>query len=587
MKMARAAGGVKLSLWSNLKQKAGRMKVINHAGLGIVVDVPKQLASLDTAVRVMHTPYDHAEATAEAVVALDKCIAESRGEVVGGGAPKGKLLGRSRGGAGFESRAGSSPSSGRGDSDSESGSDSDSDSGSDSDSDSDGGDRKEREDEKEGAASGAGASGDAAGVAAEGADASEGKEEGDASGEAIAIASDPVEAAQRYDPSEEACTPEVRERASSEEVGELLRPVGGVVYLELLTLPPPSKSVKKWNLKTVTPLSSDVERRPHPLQGQGASAQAQAIRVKMTLERDFVYPEVLNIAYYDHPAGHWVVIPDAEPSVDPETNVLTVKTTWLRALAIVQPRHLDFPYVHWELRPYAALDAAVTSPPRVSLRLVTPRFVVAIAIEEEFCELMEPRRPELEALLGPDAKKRPGELLHALEAAGISLCPSDNCADAAGMDTPSGERLTPKCRTLEEAVYKDMARMSPSFVFAHSKWNQEQGPGTSVVKVMELLDPSDVTAVSRAAETDWRYAQHKFDDDAPFGAKVQLLSLTESSSAFPTRPQRQQFSSHNFLVNAIRTRVTPEAIDMANAASPLLQDTVYRLLRLARPLSFA
>lgn len=46
--------------------------------------------------------------------------------------------------------------------------------------------------------------------------------------------------------------------------------VGGVLYAELLALPPSAKHVKTWVLRQVTPLSSAVARIPYPIPPAGA-----------------------------------------------------------------------------------------------------------------------------------------------------------------------------------------------------------------------------------------------------------------------------------------------------------------------------
>jgi cancer susceptibility candidate protein 1 len=49
-----------------------------------------------------------------------------------------------------------------------------------------------------------------------------------------------------------------------------LMAVGGVLYIDLLTLPPQAKKVKHWVLRQVTPLASNVVRIPYPIPPAGA-----------------------------------------------------------------------------------------------------------------------------------------------------------------------------------------------------------------------------------------------------------------------------------------------------------------------------
>ncbi len=46
--------------------------------------------------------------------------------------------------------------------------------------------------------------------------------------------------------------------------------VGGLLYADLLALPPPAKHVKQWVLRQITSLSTSVMRVPYPIPPAGA-----------------------------------------------------------------------------------------------------------------------------------------------------------------------------------------------------------------------------------------------------------------------------------------------------------------------------
>jgi hypothetical protein len=304
-----------------------------------------------------------------------------------------------------------------------------------------------------------------------------------------------------------------------------MRPVGGTLHIELLALPkPPVADLKGWAVARTFPALAPpgtVRRLPHPANGQGSLAAAQAIKVKVKVPPDVVvqaaYPmfsspdvlvkalptalqaaaagfspsaaasapvpmasspsaaggggftpasaapslgfaaptAALTVARWEHTSvshdgvlspthggpqhghrrnsmhhslgrrnsvfsaamdlsgggevaevqvppnpvvcaadlglegtGRWVTTDVLEPSFDPASRVLSFNTVQTAAHALVQPRHLDMPYVYWTITPVPSVTAVALKLMRARARAkrlsALGRPIGDLAVEEEF-----------------------------------------------------------------------------------------------------------------------------------------------------------------------------------------------------------
>ena len=280
-----------------------------------------------------------------------------------------------------------------------------------------------------------------------------------------------------------------------------LQVVGDVITVELLALPEPPVAVGGIALSFHNPAASPpftVHRLPHPAASQGASAATQAIKVKAAVPAYVIVPDSLTVARWE-PAdtslvdsdrdnrgqptsttpqdalafkGRWVADGISDASFDAQLRVLTFRTLRTAAHAMVQPRFTDLPYVDWSLRPIlpartrkytfdasapTAVDRQLTSPvvragddrrPATAalLTLRTQRFTLAIAVEGHLCCLVAPQLPELahltcscegapmeEGEMSGPVWLPPGQLLFALQKCGINLMPDVSARKGAFM----------------------------------------------------------------------------------------------------------------------------------------------------------
>ena len=91
-------------------------------------------------------------------------------------------------------------------------------------------------------------------------------------------------------------------------------PLGGVYYVELVTLPTTGKTVKRWAIQRISPLSKGVERRAHPLEGQGMAA---ALTVRVQLSPTVILPDTLSVCFWDAVRAFFSLL--SHPLVGPRT----------------------------------------------------------------------------------------------------------------------------------------------------------------------------------------------------------------------------------------------------------------------------
>ncbi|KAL1522616.1 hypothetical protein AB1Y20_017599 [Prymnesium parvum] len=245
--------------------------------------------------------------------------------------------------------------------------------------------------------------------------------------------------------------------------------LGGMIMIELLTLPPAAKKVKGWTLRPVTDLNDTVQRIEYPIPPAGADAEASkaaaasAPPLKLTypLPEYVIVPAEPSVGWWDEESKSWKTVGVTQISFEPETRILSFMSTRLGSLAMLQPTTIDFPYINWLLSP---ID-------RVSCKFIlqTQRYLLEMHISANGVQLKstEPELPELAYLL--DRPMLPTSLVLALRDCGINLCPRD--IDA----TPESGAGEPKLQEIETDAHRLLVELLPRYSIAPSKWNRSRG----------------------------------------------------------------------------------------------------------------
>ena len=259
--------------------------------------------------------------------------------------------------------------------------------------------------------------------------------------------------------------------------------VGGVLYVDLLALPPPAKKVKGWTLRQVTPLSYNVQRIPYPIPPAGADPATYKSEEEPP-PLGFTYPFTPNIRLLDYPrlavgwwdpsVSGWSTAGVTDVDFDKMGGNVTFKSTHIGPLAVVQSRARLMPYSKWSVRPTGGRNGSTAA---VTLSVGLPEQIV-FEVGPSTVALTSPAYPELADLM--DKPMRPLQLLQRLSEHGLHLLPADRDAGYAG--------VVVKDRATEKAACYDVALLAGVFLIGSSRWNQTAEPDEAICRISEVLD---------------------------------------------------------------------------------------------------
>lgn len=280
-------------------------------------------------------------------------------------------------------------------------------------------------------------------------------------------------------------------------------PVGGMIRVDLLAIPPFSKRVKGWTIRQIPPPGQELMRLPYP---NTEHTTATAIAVQPCKIEYKVPSHVLlrqknpTVSWWDTTVEKWSTEGITPISWDSENRKISFESARLAAFSITQPRHLDLPYEHWSLRPSA--------PNQVDLTIKAARYELSFVISEEGLRLKGPELSELQGIMytepteggDPDGKasaaggkepriRSPATLLCELRECGLNLLPEDGDADCL-------ENYTPKHPETQARAYSDLSEIAAFYDIASSKHNRGLVPERALVRIRENLlyeehDPLD------------------------------------------------------------------------------------------------
>jgi len=280
-------------------------------------------------------------------------------------------------------------------------------------------------------------------------------------------------------------------------------PVGGMIRVDLLLIPPSSKRVKGWTLRQIPPPGQELTILAYP---NTEHTTATAIAVQPCKIEYKVPSHVLlrqkspTVSWWDTLVEKWSTEGITEISWDPEGRKISFFSARLAAFSITQERHLDLPYKHWSLRP--------SGPLQVELLVQAARYELHFVISEEGLRLKGPELPELHAIMyteateggDPEGKasaaggkepriRSPATLLVELRECGLNLLPEDGDAEFLA-------DYTPKHAETQARAYSDLSEMAAFYDIASSKHNRALAPERALVRIRENLlfeehDPLD------------------------------------------------------------------------------------------------
>lgn len=280
--------------------------------------------------------------------------------------------------------------------------------------------------------------------------------------------------------------------------------VGGMIRVDLLAIPPFSKTVKTWTIRQIPTPGQELMRLPYPNTDHtsaAASIQVQPCKIDYKVPATAVIQKNPTVSLWDPATEKWTSDGITEIVFEQETRKISFYSARLAAFSITQDRHLDLPYAHWCMRP--------VGPRLVELSIQASRFELSFVISEDGLRLKGPDLPELHSLIYETDRSKlkdlgmtgtslgsrtprvrsPATLLHELRQCGINLMPED--ADAEYLDG-----YTPKAPETEARGYSDLSEIAGIYDIASSVHNKVLPKEKALVRVRvnteyETFDPLD------------------------------------------------------------------------------------------------
>lgn len=281
--------------------------------------------------------------------------------------------------------------------------------------------------------------------------------------------------------------------------------LGGVLYFDLLTLPPQPKQVKGWIMTQVT--SSELQRVPYPpvdatklsqtlsgtiTMGQtldpkalaNAAAATEAlgappVGVKFKLPDNVLYSEEPQLVYWSEKGSHWRLDGFTDITYNEDEKNISFKTINFGPLACIQDKHINMPFQSWELRPLGSNHTKLT--------VVSAILEVEIEIKDALCcfhlTAESDPKPGLDSIM--NKWMTPPNLIKAMRSAGVNLFPE--------RDSHKYVSITEKDENVEAAVYEQMSLTASNFAYSWSKWNCEASQEKIVILGAEKLDGNALT----------------------------------------------------------------------------------------------
>nr|XP_006821721.1 PREDICTED: axonemal 84 kDa protein-like isoform X2 [Saccoglossus kowalevskii] len=192
--------------------------------------------------------------------------------------------------------------------------------------------------------------------------------------------------------------------------------LGGVIHYDLLQLPPQPKTVKTWLMTQV--VSNELKRIPYPggdaklgqtlsgtlTMGQTLDPKAVAtaaavaetlgappVGLSFTLPANVLFCEEPQMAYWSHEGKHWRLDGFADIKYDEDKRTLSFKTINFGPLVCIQDKHINMPFQSWELRPRKMNNALLT--------IIAAIVEIEIEIKDDLCCFRQPADAEVKTEL--------------------------------------------------------------------------------------------------------------------------------------------------------------------------------------------
>uniref|UniRef100_A0A672QC00 Dynein axonemal intermediate chain 7 n=1 Tax=Sinocyclocheilus grahami TaxID=75366 RepID=A0A672QC00_SINGR len=343
-------------------------------------------------------------------------------------------------------------------------------------------------------------------------------------------------------------------------------PLGGVFYFDVFHLPPQSHIVKSWEMRElletglqVFPYSTEQSRAQSStsvrLDEHSSTVASLPVGVTVALPDSILFLEDPHVARWDPIGQHWRADCISEASYDAETRSISFKMNAFYAFTLLQESYTNMPFQSWELRPLGQDSALFT---------ITGALIeVSITVKGKQCMLHMEERKNLDHLLGKWMS--PSDLQKAMRRAGINIFVNEY--------SDKYVSINPKDPLIEHTVYEQMALMSSAVAFSWSRWNTQCRQEHLVLQACEQLEARPV------AEEAWSLYL--------LGAqRNQHLKMKEHDDSFsPELAEGSEF--HSTFLHMLRQDMSTEGQARVRQSHYLYTDNVQSLLCATRVLTYS
>jgi len=231
--------------------------------------------------------------------------------------------------------------------------------------------------------------------------------------------------------------------------------VGGVIRVDLLSIPSFPKRVKTWVMRTVPANGKQFLRLPYPNTENASSFSGalQPCKIEYVVPKTALVCPDPQVSWWDPNNLEWSTENVTDINWDPETRKISFFSLRLAAFAITQPTILDFPYKMWKFQPIGN--------DTVKLELECARYDCTFIITSEGIKLQEPAIPPIEHLM---KVMPPAELFVQLRICGLNLIPSSE-------DASMIEGVSEKDKDTEMRAYSDLSEIAFAYDIINSPHN--------------------------------------------------------------------------------------------------------------------
>ncbi|KAJ3039947.1 Protein casc1 [Rhizophlyctis rosea] len=288
-----------------------------------------------------------------------------------------------------------------------------------------------------------------------------------------------------------------------QESGTHVSPVGGILYLDLVEMPEPPKTVESWTIRQLLTTNGTLRRLSYPFkkpaspdhtseedpdaENSSGGTDATAWPLQLTyvaVPGAFVRKEAATVKWWNEETKGWDGEGVEGVEVDEETGTVKFKTIHFAPTALVQNSYAEFPYHDWTITPTTLSTATVTILGRLG--------DLELEVGEGVCRLIRPRSAWTEKNLG-GRWMEVGILFKRLSEIGLNF---RGPRTLKGVDL---EDFILKNPTSEDMCISGISICSPCFEFRRSPANRKLSSSKVAFQARELGWVAEQQAAKAAA----------------------------------------------------------------------------------------